>query len=179
MATPNFPEFRSLLQRVATVRNGCVLVLILLGRPGWCALLDSPQVRGDTVPTGRHRRQGVRPRACPGALQGCRFEGPFRVPPHKGTLECMMIIGTGSRASPRYHRGCYQDRYTQGRRGQPRHPGADGHRLLFVELFIAGGRAMVSVPGAALAAPGAVTITADAPGVVLHNATIWSMGSAF
>ena len=42
--------------------------------------------------------------------------------------------------------------------------------LIFL-LFIAGGRAMVSVPGAALATPGAVTITA-ALGVVLHNATV-------
>jgi len=45
------------------------------------------------------------------------------------------------------------------------------------ELFLAGGRAVITSPGVHLAAPGVVSLTAGSDGVVVHNATAWAMGS--
>ena len=48
-----------------------------------------------------------------------------------------------------------------------------------VEIFVGGGRAVVTAPGLTLAAPGSVSVSAATAGVSVHNATAWAMRSVF
>jgi hypothetical protein len=47
------------------------------------------------------------------------------------------------------------------------------------EIFVGGGRAVVTAPGLRLAAPGLVTVTAATKGMSVRNATAWAMHSVF